>query len=249
MKRWAAAFAAAACLMGSAAAQDSPGRAFDAAYGVRIGSVTAGEFTFNARVNGAAYTAAAERRATGLVRTMAGDSQDYRYSTRGRITDQGPRPSAYQHSGGRRDRVVNVAWTGGAPTTTSNPPMGMGDPPATEAQKAGTIDQVSALVAMLTSERDPCARTLRVFMDGRARFDFVMRADGRERFRSSAWSGQAVRCAVQFRPIAGFSDPQEAASMVFLFAPLSNGWFAPLRIQMPSDNGLVTLDIRRFSVS
>jgi len=251
MKRHAFAALAALALAGASAAahaqaQAAGERAFNATYSVRLGSVAAGEFTFSARVAGGAYTASAARRTTGLARTMLGDSQDYRYATRGALTAQGPRPAAYEHRGGRRDRVVNVTWAQGLPTTVANPVMGMGDPPATDAQKANTIDQVSALVAMLTAQGDPCGRTLRVFMDGRARFDFVMTANGRENYRSGAWRGQAVRCSVQFRPIAGFSDPQEAATLNFLFAPLPSGWFAPLRISMPTDNGLVTLDVRTF---
>ena len=48
-------------------------------------------------------------------------------------------------------------------------------------------------------------------MDGRSRFDFVMTPNGNVNVNSRAYQGPGVRCRVQFRPIAGFGDPQEAA--------------------------------------
>ena len=47
-------------------------------------------------------------------------------------------------------------------------------------------------------------------MDGRARFDFVLTPNGNVTINSRAYQGPGVRCRVQFRPIAGFGDPQEA---------------------------------------
>jgi hypothetical protein len=64
------------------------------------------------------------------------------------------------------------------------------------------------------------------------------------------YRGPAVRCAVQFRPIAGFSDPQEAQSLTFVFAPTPSGLFAPLSIEMPSDDlGVIRLEARSISVN
>ncbi len=55
---------------------------------------------------------------------------------------------------------------------------------------------------------------------------------------------------MQYRPIAGFGDPQEAAELTFLFAPTSSGMFAPIRIQMPTDDaGVVTLEARTLTVN
>jgi hypothetical protein len=108
------------------------------------------------------------------------------------------------------------------------------------------MDQVSAIASMVVAQGDPCNRTIRVYMDGRSRFDFVMRPNGTQRVNSRAFQGEAVRCAVQFRPIAGFSDPQEAAGMTFLFAKQANGLQAPLRIEMPTDDGLIVLEAKSF---
>ncbi|HVZ99711.1 MAG TPA: DUF3108 domain-containing protein [Caulobacterales bacterium] len=243
-----------AALAGPAAAQDAQaattGRRFEAVYSVRARGITAGDFNYSFRQSGASYEANASRRITGLLRLTVGDSQDYTYSVRGAVAEDGVlRPTAYRHQGGRRDRIVDVRFTGDDIVTTANPGMGMGNPPATRAQKAGAIDQLSAIASMVVASGDPCSRTLKVYMDGRARFDFVMRPNGRVNVNGPAFHGQALRCSVAFRPIAGFSDPQEAATLTFLFAPTSQGMYAPVRIEMPSDNGLVVLDARELTVN
>ncbi|HVY85258.1 MAG TPA: DUF3108 domain-containing protein [Caulobacterales bacterium] len=243
-----------AALTGPAAAQDAEaattGRHFEAVYSVRARGITAGDFNYSFRQNGAGYEASAERRITGLLRMTVGDSQDYSYSVRGQVRPDGAlQPVTYRHQGGRRDRVVDVRFTANDIITTANPPMGMGHPPATQAQKAGAIDQLSAIASMVVATGDPCSRTLRVYMDGRARFDFVMSPNGRVNVNGPAFHGQALRCRVQFRPIAGFSDPQEASVLTFLFAPTTQGMYAPVRIEMPSDNGLVVLDARTLTVN
>jgi hypothetical protein len=234
---------------GGAAAQE---RSFVGVYTVNASLGNVGDFTVNYNQTNAAYEATIERRLTGFARSLAGNSQDYDYSTRGTVGANGAlRPSAYRHSGGRRGRVVEVRFTANDVVTTSNPPgMGMGDPPATPAQKRGSIDQVSAIASMLVAEGDPCARTIPVFMDGRSRFDFVMSPNGRVAVNTRAFQGEAIRCRVQYRPIAGFGDPQEAAELTFLFAPTPSGMFAPIRIQMPTDDaGVVTLEARTLTVN
>ncbi|MBL8550028.1 MAG: DUF3108 domain-containing protein [Hyphomonadaceae bacterium] len=215
-------------------------------FDVKFRGMTAGEFDLTFTVQDGRYQAAAARRTTGLARSILGNRQDYTYSSNGEVVNGALKPAAYQHRGGRRDRTVRVAF-GDAIVTTSDPPgMGMGNPPATEAQKRGAIDQLTALASMLVASGSPCRGTIPVYMDGRSRFDFVMRPNGRVDYRGAAWRGQAVRCTVQFRPIAGFSDPQEAATLTFLFAPLPNGVFAPLQIEMPSDDGIFQLEAKRF---
>ncbi|MES1199146.1 MAG: DUF3108 domain-containing protein [Pseudomonadota bacterium] len=234
---------------GPVLAQDA-GKHFEAVYSVRARGVTAGDFTYEFRQTGAAYQATANRRITGLLRLTVGDTQDYSYSVNGAVAADGSlRPSAYRHQGGRRHRVVDTRFTADDAITTANPTMGMGNPAATPAQRRGVIDQITAIAAMVVATGDPCSRTLHVYMDGRARFDFVMRPNGRVNVNSTAFHGQALRCSVQFTPIAGFSDPQEAATLTFLFAPTNSGMYAPVRIEMPSDNGLVILDARTLTVN
>lgn len=248
-----------AALAGSATAQTTPAdRSFDGTYSVIARGIEAGDFNFRFRQTGATYEASANREMKGLAGAALNRSQDYRYSVRGAVAADGTlRPTAYEHQGGRRrddrpnGRLVRAAFTANDVTTTTVPSgMGMGDPPATAEQRRNVIDQITAIATMVTASGDPCSRTLRVYMDGRSRFDFVLTPNGTVTVNSRAYRGEAVRCRVQFRPIAGFSDPQEAATLSFVFARTASGLYAPITIEMPTDGfGVVRLEARRLTAN
>ncbi|MET0182813.1 MAG: DUF3108 domain-containing protein [Caulobacterales bacterium] len=246
-----AVFAALALALAAAVpamAQTGAQHSYGVVYNVQARGMSAGDFNFSFNVNGGQYTGTAERRLTGLARTLMGNSQDYNYSVRGNVGANGAvEPVAYRHSGGRKGRVVNADFSGDGIVTTATPEMGMGNPPATEAQKRDAIDQVSMFLGMMLRPGDPCRQTIKVYLDGRSRFDFVLTPNGTENVNIAGYRGQAQRCRVAYRPIAGFGDPQEPAEMTFLFARV-NGVNAPLRIEMPSDDaGVIRLDARSFT--
>lgn len=253
---------AAALLLGlafAAPAQAQTGDvAFEGRYAAYARGIEAGVFNFRLNKSGASYQISAERRLTGFVASLAGRNQDYTYSVRGAVGADGEfQTRSYQHQGGRRradrpnGRIVRSTFTADNVETTTEPAgMGMGDPPATTAQKRGVVDQLTAIANLMTRSGDPCQGTVRVYMDGRSRFDFVLSPNGRVNANTPGYRGEAIRCAVQFRPIAGFSDPQEAATLTFLFAPLRDGVYAPVQIEMPSnDAGVVRLQARSLSVN
>ncbi len=244
-------------VVAGADAQAPAAKSFNAVYTISGRGLQAGEFLYGVKFENGIYEANARRRMTGMIGAIVGNAQNYTYAAHGRVTPQGLDPQSYRHQGGKRNRLVTVDFTGHQPVTTANPVMGMGNPPATEAQKAGAIDQVSAIASMigvnLTGRSgDPCNRTIHVLMDGRSRFDFVLTPNGRVRVNTPAYRGQAIRCSVQFTPIAGFPDPQVPATLTFLFAPTGNGLHAPLRIEMPTDIeqiGVAVLEARSFTAT
>lgn len=249
-----------AALAGSATAQTGADRSFSGTYTIFARGMEAGRFNYRFNQTGSTYEANASREITGWVGGLLNRSQDYTYSVRGGVAADGAlRPSAYQHQGGRRredrpnGRLVRAAFSANDVATTSVPAgMGMGDPPATAAQRRNTIDQITAIAALMTASGDPCSRTLRIYMDGRSRFDFVLTPNGRVNVNTGAYQGEALRCSVQFRPIAGFGDPQEAATLTFLFAPTASGLYAPIRIEMPTDSeqiGVVRLEARTLTMN
>lgn len=246
-----------AALAGSATAQQAPAnRTFQGTYVVIGRGVEAGDFTYSFTQTGANYRATANREMKGWVGAALNRAQDYTYSVTGTVAADGSlRPTTYQHQGGRRredrpnGRLIRAQFSANDVVTTAQPGRpNMGDPPATPEQRRGTIDQITAIAAMVTATGDPCNRTLRVYMDGRSRFDFVMQPNGRVNVNTRVYRGEAIRCRVQFRPIAGFSDPQEAATMTFLFVQTPSGMYAPIQIEMPTDGvGLVRLEARRLT--
>lgn len=248
-----------AALAGSAVAQTGTDRTFAVTYSIHAPQWRdAGDFTYSFSQTGSTYQATATRQMKGVAGALLQRRQDYTYSVRGAVSENGVlQPAQYQHQGGRRradrpnGRLIRTAFTPGDAVTTAVPgPPNMGDPPATADQRRNTIDQLTAIAAMITATGDPCARTLRIYMDGRARFDFVMAPDGNVNITNPAYRGPGVRCRVQFRPIAGFGDPQEAATLTFLLARTESGMWAPVVIEMPTDEvGVVRLEARRISVN
>ena len=224
----------------------APGFTID--YDIHAKGVVAGQFIYRVKRAGDAYEASADRKMTGLVRMAVGDKQDYHYASKGNVTAAGVAPISYEHVGGKRKRVVKVNFTVDDIVTTATPQMGMGNPPATKAQRTGAIDQLSSILAMSMNDGDPCKRTLRVYLDGRSRFDLVMTPNGTEKVSSAAFKGNAHRCSVQFKPIAGFSDPQEPATLSFLFGAVGSV-YAPIKIAMPTDDaGIVILEAKSFKL-
>jgi hypothetical protein len=238
-------------LAGSAAATPAPqGVRFDGAYTAIAKGMAAGEFSYHYSQLAGAYQISAQRRLTGFLRLLAGDRQDFSYSVNGAVVNGRLQPANYQHSGGSRRRVVRATFRGGDIVTTATPAMGMGRPPATPAQRRGAVDQLSAIADLMISPGDPCSQTVHVYMDGRSRFDFVLTPAGRLNVDSRVFKGPALRCNVRFVPIAGFSDPQQTQQLTFVFARAESGLYAPLQIEMPTnDAGLVRLEAQSIRVN
>jgi hypothetical protein len=250
----------AAALAGVAAqAQPAPAaaaavqRTFEADYAINLGAMgTVGEARLRINTNGPNYAATFNREATGVARWAVGNAQDYRQISRGQITPQGVRAASYERKGGKRGRVVQVAFSAQDVVTTATPALGsMGNPPATRAQRLEAMDDVSAFVAMVfdPSVSDPCARTIKIY-DGRQRYDLVMRPNGETRVNTRGYRGQGRRCSVSYRPIAGFTDPVEAnTGMSFVFAPLAAGVWAPVRVEsVMDDGGVAVLEAKRIGL-
>ncbi len=258
MKSFAAALLGLAAVTGAAMAQTPPANlSLEVTFNVFARGMNAGDFSYRFSQTGQAYEASATREMKGLIGAALNRSQDYTYSVRGAVAADGSlQPSAYQHQGGRRradrpnGRLVRATFTANDVETIAIPAMGMGDPRATPAQRRGVIDQVTAIAAMAVASGDPCTRTMRVYMDGRSRFDFVFIPNGRVNVNTRAYRGEALRCSVQFRPIAGFGDPQEPATLTFLFAQTPSGIYAPVTIEMPTDGaGIVRLEARWLAIN
>jgi len=254
MRGWMAGLATAIglSLVAPASAQVPQNRTFQGTYSVSVFGLTGGELNLDIRITGETYSGTLRQRATGLMRAAVGEAQDYDASARGVITANSVRPAAYTHTGGSRGRVVTVTFNANDVVTVANPPMNMGSPPATRAQRLGATDQISSFVHMMVApgEADPCNRTIRVF-DGRARFDLVMRPNGVRAVNNRAFRGEARRCSVAYRAIAGLTDePPTGENMTFLFGRLENGLWAPLRIEWPTDDaGMAVIQARSIAAS
>lgn len=219
-------------------------------YNLMAKGLNVGTGTYSYAFSGNTYRGTASHRLTGLARQLAGSRQDFNYSVSGIVTDDGKlRPRSYRHQGGKRNRVVSVDFGDRAVTTTANPPMGMGVPPASPSQKLNTVDQVTMMASMMTVAANPCNQTVRVFLEGRTRFDLSLSPSGIQNVNLTGYRGSAIRCSVRLTPIAGFPDPMDATTLTFLFAP-TGGVFVPVQIQMPTDDaGIVRLEARSVTIA
>jgi hypothetical protein len=235
-----------------ALAQDAgPGQVQTVAieYNLIAKGINVGTGRYSYKFNASTYQGNASHRLTGIARQLAGSRQDFTYSVSGIVTDEGKlRPRSYRHQGGKRNRIVTVDFGDRAVITTANPIMGMGVPPATPAQKLNTVDQVTMMASMMTVSANPCDQKVRVFLEGRTRFDLDMSPSGSQKVALAGYSGNAIRCSVRLTPIAGFPDPMDATNLTFLFAP-TNGLFVPVQVQMPTEEaGIVRLEARSVSI-
>lgn len=171
------------------------------------------------------------------------------------------RPWRYEHlnhSSGS-GRVVGIDFPEGLAVPDVVPPFGsMGEPPASDAQRDGAVDPVSALLRLgLQQSSDPgelCSGRIPVF-DGKARYDLRLEVVGSNDIRTRAWRGNAVRCHAFYEPIAGY-DPEDMPSesdiaepIVLWLAPFNGDQiYLPVRIRTNSGFGAITIEARSISV-
>ena len=156
-----------------------------------------------------------------------------------RDADGGFRPTTYEHTeiNGKKTRSVAMEFTEADVVTTVTPPFGsLGDPAATAEQRAEAVDPVTSLLQiMMPAGEAPCSRTIEVF-DSKLRYNLVFEPVGSERIRVEGFNGEAHRCRVFYRPIAGF-DPEDMADPSVYDTPFNiwlakrdDGMLAPVRI-------------------
>jgi hypothetical protein len=111
---------------------------------------------------------------------------------------------------GRKNRELFMSFEPDNVTLRVNPPLRtMGDPPATMQQRLEALDPISAVLALSIANRKDenfqnCQGLLKVF-DGKQRYNLRLEAQGKEKIRTRAYKGLAVRCHVWYVPVAGFN--------------------------------------------
>ena len=141
--------------------------------------------------------------------------------------------------------------TDGRIEATLNPTKEDGErTPLTDEMKLGTIDPMSAFVAVNRSAKEtgsPCNAKVPVF-DGRRRFNIVLEDDGVsavEASRFTVFSGPALRCKFSMERLGGFQvSPRFNAqtprvSILYLARFGEGGTWLPVRLESDSTFGYV----------
>nr|WP_238934592.1 DUF3108 domain-containing protein [Maricaulis parjimensis] len=201
------------------------------------------------------YTAAARFTAAGLAALFT--DADIEAGVSGYREGSALRPWRYSHlnHASSKNRVVGIDFPEGVAMPDINPPFGnMGEPPATDEERAGASDPLSALLSMAlgaaSGENGVCDGRLPVF-DGRARYNLRFEPGGTDTIRTRAWRGEAVVCHAYYEPISGYeadefpSEEDISHPITFWLAPLEDGRIhLPVRIRTNAGFGGVTVQAR-----
>ena len=190
------------------------------------------------------YRLRTEVKATGLAAVL-GDSHQMT-SIEGAWRGSLPRPLRYRAEGVWRGapRQVAMDWPTPEEPVISRlvPPNEAEREAVPPALRRDTIDGLSAVVllARAAAESGRCEGTAPVF-DGRRRADYQAVTEGRERLAEPGFAGEALRCGIEMRVLAGRrgdQDPAEAKTpqraTAWLARLSANGPVLPVRIDLPS---------------
>jgi len=152
--------------------------------------------------------------------------------------------------------VVGIDFPGGAATPDIDPPFGsMGEPPASEAERAGALDPITVILSLMLGPIDAqgdalCSGRLPVF-DGKARYDLRFENLGPDAVRTRAYRGQAIRCQAFVEPVSGY-DPgdrpteEETARPVNIWLVEVDGVHIPVRFRAATQIGNISIEARRI---
>lgn len=188
-----------------------------------------GAITLSAQMDEAEYSASTFIEAAGLAALFT--DFDIRAEVAGAFSETGPQPARYAHveRTGEKVRSVDVSFREPVATADVEPPFGsLGVPPASDADRTGVIDPMTAVFFLSETVAarggEICSGSIPVF-DGKARYDLILQADGHRNVRTRAWRGEALICHIWYRPISGY-DPEDYPTEDELRHPLTV-WLAP----------------------
>ena len=214
------------------------------------------DISITARLDNGTYSSAATFQSAGLLRWF--DDTDIHASSVGYRSGDGLAPWRYEHINRASDkgRVVGIDFPDGTATPDIDPPFGsMGEPPASEAERAGALDPISVILKLMLGPIDPgddavCSGRLPVF-DGKARYDLRFENLGMDEVRTRAYRGEAIRCQAYVEPISGY-DPgdrpteEEVARPVNIWLVERDGVHLPVRFRASTQIGAISIEARRI---
>lgn len=211
----------------------------DLALRARIGPLTLARGSFRVSLSRDSYSADATYETAGIAASFSNDAGST--SVRGTVSDASLRPRGFvnQETNGKKRRVT-MAFRGNDVDVTAAPMWGdMGFPAATAAQKAESVDPLTALLELsLVTGRDdgkPCGGVVKVF-DGKRRYDIRTQYVREERVSTPAYRGMSSYCRGTYTEVAGFkrkkpSDSREPIRLELWVANVGNsGVSIPVRM-------------------
>lgn len=203
------------------------------------------------------YSASATFQSAGLARWF--DDTDIEAGVTGYRAGSALQPWRYHHlnHASGKGRTVGIDFPDAVATPDIDPPFGsMGEPPASEDDRTGAIDPISALLGvtlgMPVGREGICAGRLPVF-DGKARYDLRFEQAGTETVRTRAWRGEAMVCEAYLEPISGYDpgdrpDEEETQSPVIIYLAEIDGHYLPVQFRADTPIGKVNIQATRIEL-
>lgn len=237
--------ALAAALSGGAAAQES--FSLQADYTGSVWAIPVGRVSLTADIEPDGYQARSQVDAAGLAALFS----DLRIVSRveGDLERGRASPTSYAHDEYNRHkhRRIDMSFENGIARSVAAPNFSnWGEPPASEADRAGATDPMSAvlMLSQSMSGREQCSGRIPVF-DGRLRYDLELRHRGREQVRTRGWRGEALVCDAFYRPISGYTEDQRPEPrdlrhpLTLWLAPIGEDHYVPVRLQTRAGFGVL----------
>lgn len=203
------------------------------------------------------YSATATFQSAGLLRWF--DDTNIEAGVSGYREGRNLQPWRYEHinHASGTGRIVGIDFPDGRAEPDINPPFGsMGDPPASEEEREGAMDPISAIMGLMLGmpfdENGTCEGRLPVF-DGKARYNLRLQNDGMESVRTRAWRGEAIVCRAYIEPINGY-DPgdrpteDETNRPVTMWLAPVGGAYVPVRFRAKTSIGNINIQAQHLSV-
>ncbi|MEQ9638694.1 MAG: DUF3108 domain-containing protein [Alphaproteobacteria bacterium] len=249
-------FAASACIGGANAAQ--VGQRISLSYNLYAAGLPVAELDAEVELTGSSYRVASDLRTVGLADMRVG----WRAAqvSDGRLVNGSAHPSRFASDGTWRDqpRRTEIKYSAAGAVDLDLTPSADDDlhPPVSPAQRAGTVDFMSAMVELTFADSPAaaCAGSRAIF-DGRRRYDMVLVADREEtlpKLRHNIYAGTALRCRVELRRVAGFAAEADGFEVpetlyVWLARDAGSGLVMPVKLQAATGFGTAEIHLSRVT--
>lgn len=244
-------------LVPEASANRRTALAIEADYTASVLIFRVGRVSLNADLGSDRYAARAHVQAAGLAALFTDFSIDS--DVEGQFAQGHPVPVNYGHieRTGDKTRVVDVDFESGVAHSTASPAFSSwGDPPASEADRTGVVDPMTAtlLLSELVAATGgaPCEGAIPVF-DGKQRYDLNLVSRGTENIRTRGYRGEVLVCDAYYTPISGYDaedwpEPGETRHPLRMWiAAIGDGTvFLPVRLHTRAGFGGVTVELREL---
>ena len=256
----AAALALVLATLGGAARADSR---LTVHYGVSVAGLSVGMTNLDAVIGAAAYTSAANGRASGLLRALV--TGEGTLSARGAVVEGRLAPASFSARTAGDDETSSVTMTienGDAKEVTAQTSAPDAERVAlTTDHRKGIVDPLSALLIGVGGNGEvvageACQRTLPIF-DGRRRFDLTLSFKRFDRVKAArGYAGPVVVCGVAFKARAGHRVGSalvtylDGRAIELTLAPIAGTrLLAPFRLSIVNMLGDIVIEATAFETS